>query len=46
MLLLLLHVIENNFIWRFMELWRAIPDVPGHPLSEAKPVIEEDCAPY
>jgi len=33
------------FIWRFMEVWRAIPDVLGRGLSEAKPAEEGGCTP-
>jgi len=28
-----------------MELWRAIPYVPGRRLSEAKPAVEGGCTP-
>jgi len=36
--------LKNIIILRFMELWRAISDVLGRRLSEAKPAVEGECA--
>jgi len=38
-----LWVLENNFV--FYKLWRAIQDVLGRRLSEAKPAEEGGCTP-